>query len=292
LDDEDARQALVKIGTASVEPLIKFMGDPGRDIFRRILAARTLGEIDDPSGMRSLTEGLRDANSRMRAGAALALGELTNAIATEPLIACLNDPDADVRSGAVESLGKLANPAAVTALISGLSDSNDVVRSDIEHALDRLGGKFTPPPDFARKAIGQVAACEKIGEVPVTLRTKVTLVWDLAANREHNAQRLLDRSMQRRVGDLPVTVFLVSETRKEKMGAYSISGESAFRESEDIYVVHFNSSSDQGTPVGVHRIVSLEPRSERPVEHSPEYGDPAPPIADWIRGIRSFGSNH
>jgi hypothetical protein len=69
--------------------------------------------------------------------------------------------------------------------------------------------------------------------------------------------------------------------RKEQVGTYSVSSEPAYRQYVDIGVAHW----PEKTAVGMVSVVSKEPRTSRPVENLPEYGDPTESIANWITGL-------
>jgi hypothetical protein len=138
---------------------------------------------------------------------------------------------------------------------------------------------------LAQRAKEKVADCKTAGDKPLERKSK-SLVWDLEADSLYRAHGL--------IGDLgysngggPVTVFFVSAQKKVQVGTYSISHQPAYREWVDVCVVEFSDPTGSGTVVGSHEVVSLDPRRSRPVQQSPEFGDPAPPVADWIRSLRS-----
>jgi hypothetical protein len=137
---------------------------------------------------------------------------------------------------------------------------------------------------FAQKAKAKVAECQSIGDKPVT-RLGKCLVWNLDGNSTYPAQDGLDSSIQYSKGDGPVTVFLVSDKRSEQMGTYSVSKEPAYRQWVDVCVVQFSSTNDSGTATATHEVVSLDPRQSRPVQYSPEYGDPVPKVVEWISAL-------
>ena len=137
---------------------------------------------------------------------------------------------------------------------------------------------------LAEKAKAKVAACKALGDQPFK-RTGRCLVWDLEKDSLHSAHSLLDGSLKYDSGEGPVTVFLVSAKQKEQVGTYSVSHQPGYREWVDVCVVQMSDANDPGTPVSAHEVVSLDPRKSRPVQHTPEVGDPAPPIAEWIRSL-------
>jgi len=137
---------------------------------------------------------------------------------------------------------------------------------------------------FAQKAILKVPECKDIGDKPFRRSNRV-LVWDIDGKSLHRAQDLIDSSLRYGRGTGPVTVFVVGARRSQQVGTYSVSGQPAYREWVDVCVVEFLDSADAGNVTSMHEVVSLDPRQSRPVQQSPEHGDPAPPIADWIRSL-------
>ena len=137
---------------------------------------------------------------------------------------------------------------------------------------------------LAEKAEGRAGDCKNVGDKPFKASGKY-VVWDRASHSLHSAHSLLDGSLKYSAGEGPVDVFLVSGKQSQQVGTYSISGQPALREWVDVCVVQFSSADDSGTPVAAHDVISLDPRSSRPVQNNPERGDPAPPIADWIRSL-------
>lgn len=129
---------------------------------------------------------------------------------------------------------------------------------------------------FARKAKEKAAECKALGDRPIQ-RLGRCLVWSLEGDSVHGANSRLDTSMRYSDGHGPVTVFLVSAKRNQQLGTYSISKQPAYREWVDVCVVQFTNAMDSGIAIAAHEIVSLDPRQRRPVQHNPEYGDPAPP---------------
>jgi Ankyrin repeats (3 copies)/Ankyrin repeat len=139
-------------------------------------------------------------------------------------------------------------------------------------------------PTVVQKAIKKVPECKLLGEKPLR-RFATVLVWDLSANYEHPAQNILDGPKQESKDPWPATVFLVSAPQSEQVGTYSISKQPAYREWVDVFVVQFRSASDEGKAVAQHTIVSLDPAKERAVRDVPQYGNPTPPLADWIGSL-------
>jgi len=107
------------------------------------------------------------------------------------------------------------------------------------------------------------------------------LVWDMDYNSESAVNyKLKIASIAKSSSDKPVTVFMLKE-RSEKVGNYSISGQSAYRKYVDIAVAYW----PEKKAVGFHSIVSEDPRSWRPVRDKPEYGDVYGPVVTWIDSL-------
>lgn len=94
----EARDALVHIGAAAVEPLIKTLRRSDAETRREIV--RALGQIDDPRVVDALMAALADDHSQVRQEAARVLGEIRDARALEPLRQAMNDANRQVRNDA------------------------------------------------------------------------------------------------------------------------------------------------------------------------------------------------
>lgn len=82
-----AHQALIKIGTPAVEPLIEALS--ARSTKVRNYAAQTLGRIGDKRAVEHIIPLLEDRDEKVPQGAASALGWLGDELAVEPLIKAL-----------------------------------------------------------------------------------------------------------------------------------------------------------------------------------------------------------
>jgi len=158
------RQALVKIGTHSVDPFISALGDRNPDVVQvavfvlekigssavgpllsvltgpdekaRQAAIEALGGVRDSRAVEPLIGVLQDGSQGERRRAAQTLGKIGDARCVEPLIAALHDGDLQVHLAAVESLGKLGDSRAVPPLIAELQDGNAQIR---KAAVESLG---------------------------------------------------------------------------------------------------------------------------------------------------------
>ena len=134
---QEAARALVRIGTASFDPLVKALGNGG--VTARRNAAWALGALDDQRAVTPLTGSLRDTDERVREQAAWALGALDDPKAVQPLIGALRDPAAIVRRQTAWALGALDDSAAVDALLATLKDIDADVREQAAWALGAIG---------------------------------------------------------------------------------------------------------------------------------------------------------
>jgi HEAT repeat protein len=134
---QEAARALVRIGAASFDPLVKTLGAPG-PVARRH-AAWALGALDDQRAVSPLTAALKDADDPVREQASWALGALDDARAVQPLIGALRDTSPVVRRQAAWALGAIDDAAAVNALVMALKDSDARVREQSAWALGAIG---------------------------------------------------------------------------------------------------------------------------------------------------------
>jgi HEAT repeat protein len=159
----NAKMALVRIGEAAVEPLIKSLKDKNEGVRR--WAAETLGDIGDPRAVDPLVAAMNDeyhplgkaawalatlrdpraVEALIKAlghkdlgvvwSAADALARIRDTRAIEPLIAMLTHKDVQVRKNAIRSLSNMGDPRAVEPLIARLTDEEWMVRSNAAWAL-------------------------------------------------------------------------------------------------------------------------------------------------------------
>ena len=134
---QEAARALVRIGIASFDPLVKALGSAGPTARRN--AAWALGALDDQRAVTPLIGSLRDTDDRVREQASWALGALDDARAVQPLIGALRDPSSAVRRQAAWALGAIDDSPAVDALVAALKDSDARVREQSAWALGAIG---------------------------------------------------------------------------------------------------------------------------------------------------------
>ena len=132
-------QALVKIGTPAVEPLIHTLNHPQPKA--RAYAAEALGKIGRPEAVQPLFALLYDGELECRIAAIRALAQLGDSRAVEPLIEALGD--CVLRQVAIEALGQLADSRATEPLVDLLHDRGCEgyrwARSDVARSLGRIG---------------------------------------------------------------------------------------------------------------------------------------------------------
>jgi HEAT repeat protein len=134
---QESARALVRIGAAAFDPLLKALGNAGPTARRN--AAWALGAFDDQRAVTPLIGSLRDTDDRVREQASWALGALDDARAVKPLIAALRDPSSQVRRQAAWALGAIDDSAAVDALVAALKDGDAHVREQSAWALGAIG---------------------------------------------------------------------------------------------------------------------------------------------------------
>ncbi len=133
----EAASALVRIGVASFDPLVKVLGAMGQVARRN--AAWALGALDDQRAVPPLIASLKDADPAVREQTAWALGALDDARAVQPLVAALRDGTPAIRRQAAWALGALDDAAAVDALVTALNDDDARVREQSAWALGAIG---------------------------------------------------------------------------------------------------------------------------------------------------------
>lgn len=134
---EQAAAALVALGSAAFDPLVKVLKQP-QWIARRN-AAWALGALDDSRALKPLIAALADPEPDVRAQAAWALGALDDATALERLADTVKDSDARVRRQAAWALGAIGDSRATPILIVALKDADAGVRRQAAWALGNIG---------------------------------------------------------------------------------------------------------------------------------------------------------
>jgi HEAT repeat protein len=134
---QEAARALVRIGVASFDPLVKALGSTG--VTARRNAAWALGALDDSRAVQPLIEALRDSSTPVRRQAAWALGAIGDATGVDALVTALKDADAKVREQSAWALGAIGDGRASLGLSLALKDSESGVRRQAAWALGAIG---------------------------------------------------------------------------------------------------------------------------------------------------------
>ena len=134
---QEAARALIRIGIASFDPLVKALASAGATARRN--SAWALGALDDQRAVTPLIDVLGDTDENVREQASWALGALDDARAAQPLARMLRDAAPRVRRQAAWALGAIDDAGAVDALVTALKDSDAHVREQAAWALGTIG---------------------------------------------------------------------------------------------------------------------------------------------------------
>ncbi|MDG2615120.1 HEAT repeat domain-containing protein [Thermoleptolyngbya sichuanensis XZ-Cy5] len=134
-----AAAALAGFGKAAIAPLAQLLRVP----HTRLLAVKTLSQIQDPGVVQPLMKLLRDPDPQVRAAALSAIGSARDRHIPDLLIAALGDSSAAVRQVAVMELGfradLLSDYDLVSLIYPLLLDASAGVAQQAAIALGRLG---------------------------------------------------------------------------------------------------------------------------------------------------------
>jgi HEAT repeat protein len=169
--DSDVRksavEALAKIGSPSVNPLIVALKD--RDAYARGNAAESLGKIKDNRAVDPLIGALKDKEPYVRGRAAVALGEVRDGRAVNPLIGALKDEDSYVRESAAWALGGIGDSRAVDPLITALKGKELPLRVNAAEALGKIKDSRAVDPLIAalkdKELLLRANAAESLGKI-------------------------------------------------------------------------------------------------------------------------------
>jgi HEAT repeat protein len=123
---QDTANALVRIGQASVGPVLAVLRHPDPEIRRSVIEA--LGKLRAREAASALIEQVDDRHVEIRQAAVSALGMIGDPIAVEALIRALEDPEAIVRKEAAMMLSGFGDERAVGPLCLALWDADMTVR--------------------------------------------------------------------------------------------------------------------------------------------------------------------
>lgn len=125
-----------------------------------------------------------------------------------------------------------------------------------------------------------VLQCKAMGDGAIEIHGRC-LVLDMSEKDVSSVQRLLPREMKAEYNESHITIFVVTTLRQEYVGRYAVSDQPAFRQYADVCIIAW----PEKKPLGMHSIISREPRHTRIVESNPEFGDPNAPVAAWIKEL-------
>jgi HEAT repeat protein len=143
-----AAAALLAIGSASVEELLRYLSDDPEleNVTPELkeLVARVLGKIGDPRTVKPMLSIVDDVEQshRLREEAARVLGQLGNTTAVKPLIKALSETSAaavHIRAEAARALGRIGDSSPIPKLIDAVGDPEDKIRTYAIEALGAIG---------------------------------------------------------------------------------------------------------------------------------------------------------
>ena len=191
----DVVDALVKFGSAAVEPLVNALSG---DTEKQQSAIEALGRIGDQRAVLPLIAALDSATPQVIRAAARALGKIGDNRAIAPLIAKMS-----IHHDVVNSLAKFGS-AAVEPLVNALQGKNiEAVRALGEIADQRAVAPLINSLHYSRLRAASISALTKFG---------LSAVQPLlgAINDKHPLVRRSAAEVLGRVGNNQVTPFLVS----------------------------------------------------------------------------------
>jgi HEAT repeat protein len=180
LDDEDgavvrvASQALARLGTPAVEPILEMLlhsteracraatqvlgriwefdglvqlGDGEADV--RLRAVKDLGELGDSRAVRPLVAAFADSDNRIPDAVATVVDAFPRPDVMRTLIVALTSGSAKVRQGAITTLGRLGGGQAMRPLVEALRSGEKWMRIEAAAALAELSPIDTTEPLIA-----------------------------------------------------------------------------------------------------------------------------------------------
>ncbi|MBI5943035.1 MAG: HEAT repeat domain-containing protein [Chloroflexi bacterium] len=131
----DLLNAIEKMGTPVVEPLIEALGNQEGTVRR--FAAMALGNLRDPRALEELGMALYDLHHEVGKAAADALAKF-GAQALDVLIESIHHPEVGIRENAVAALGKIQDARVAPILAEMLNDPDRDIQKLAVHALGQL----------------------------------------------------------------------------------------------------------------------------------------------------------
>jgi len=145
-----AAEALARIGTPAVDPLIILLDDSDEDVRWKVAIA--LGEIGDPRAVDPLLSRLADPDAYVRSRVALALGSIGEP-ALPGLLATLSSPDPAIRAAVLSALGGIGSDQVIPSLIDALFDPVDMVSLEAAMSLAKIGPPAIPLLHYALTSV-------------------------------------------------------------------------------------------------------------------------------------------
>jgi hypothetical protein len=133
------QDSLLRLGSATVEPLARRLRQPRRPLHEVTAALGIAAFMSEPALLEPALDLCSDSRPEVRAAAANVVGSLGGDRATAALLKLLHDSAPAVRASACRGLGKLAHWPAAAALARLLRDDTWIVRREASLALRGLG---------------------------------------------------------------------------------------------------------------------------------------------------------
>lgn len=131
-----AAEAVIRLGSAAAQPLIKWVSDADADVRKFIIDV--MGAIGDPDFVQPLLHSLEDPDVNVASAAAEHLGSLGNSRAVPDLVRAIAANESVLfRFSALEALGKLVTPASVPEEILKLADQ-ELLRKAVYDCLGNI----------------------------------------------------------------------------------------------------------------------------------------------------------
>src|ERR1700752_2397476 len=131
----DLLQAIEKMGSAAVDPLIKVLGEKEGTV--RKFAATLLGKLGDPRAIEPLGMTLYDLHHDEGRASAESLSKF-GAPALDLLIEALSHPEMWIRIHSINALGKIRDPRVALVLLEMLNDPEREVKKQVIAMLGEL----------------------------------------------------------------------------------------------------------------------------------------------------------
>jgi HEAT repeat protein len=131
--------ALSRVGDAkAVSVILDLLKSDPADSVRR-MAAKALGQFDDPRPLPSLRAALADETTAVQLWAIQSLGLLRDRESVDHLIEMLDSPDWAFRSYAARALGEIGDHRATEPLLRHVQDKKGTVQIAVLSALRKIG---------------------------------------------------------------------------------------------------------------------------------------------------------